>query len=224
MKVTYYVNGVDFKTMGVTVTASRGLLNSLKRKEPLKAEWPDHHGEVVDLAKPRFEAREIVLDCIITAASSTALIAATQIFTTAWSSAGTKRLLVDVNDGATGMKPLIYEVFLTEEIVISKKWRAASALASFKLSLREPEPLKMVYKLGAALINEYTASFEMTSPEPINIYWGDGTSTKDVMPVAGTPITHVYPSSIAWYNIVITGVIEDVVVVATNTTLVWAKL
>lgn len=221
MTVTYYVNGTDFNTYGVKVSGSRGLIDPLKMKSPDKVTWPDHHGECPDLAAPRYESREISLDCYIKAASSTAFILALQTFSAAWQKAGLQRLMIDVNDGSPTRKPLLYEVYLEAGLQVSKKWKEGKMIGTFTLVLREPEPVKRVYSFVASA-GSLMASMTVVSDEPVNIYWGDQSDDLNVDTDSGELI-HTY-STAGTYYIIITGVIEDITDVITDATLVWSKL
>jgi hypothetical protein len=221
MKVYYYINGVDFATFGVKVSASTGLLSSLKMKDPQKVTWPDHHGDVIDLTAPRYEAREITLDCFIKASNSTSFITAIQTFLAAWQKSGLQRLMIDVNDGDVTRKPLVYEIYLQDEFEVQKKWNPTFMIGTFSIKLREPEPVKRVYKFVAAT-GTMTVSFAVTTTEPVNLYFGDGNHSFDVVTGSGT-ISHTYATAGIYY-IIITGVIEDISAVTTAATLIWNKL
>lgn len=221
MKVYYYINGVDFVSYSVKVSASTGLLSALKMKEPVKVTWPDQHGEVVDLAAPRYEARDISLECFIKAASSTAFIIAVQTFLAAFQKAGLQRLMIDVNDDVVTRKPLVYEVFLQEEIEVKKKWNPTHMVGTFTLKLREPEPVKRVYKFVAAT-GAMTVTMTITTPDPVNIYWGDGAHVYDIITGSGNQ-SHTY-TAVGTFYIVITGVIENITNVTTTATLIWSRL
>jgi len=221
MKVYYYINGVDFVSYGVKVSGSTGLLNALKMKEPVKVTWPDQHGEVVDLTAPRYEARDIILECFIKAASSTAFILAVQTFLAAFQKAGMQRLMIDVDDSVETRKPLLYEVYLQEDFEVKKKWNATHMIGTFTLKVREPEPVKRVYKFVAA-VGAMTVNMTITTPDPVNIYWGDGTNVLDIVTASGQKsCTYTVAGT---YYIVITGVIENITNVTTNATSVWSRL
>lgn len=221
MTVNYYINGIAFTTYGVKVSGSKGLLNGLKLKEPLKVTWPDQHGEVVDLAAPRYEAREITLECFIKAASSTAFILAAQTFLAAFQKAGLQRLMIDVNDADAGKKALVYEVYMAEGLDITKKWNATLMIGTFTLTLQEPEPVKRVYFFVAAT-GAMTVTITLTTTDPINIYWGDGTFQNDVTTSTGQ-VSHTYTTAGVYY-LVLTGVIESITAVTTTATILWTRL
>lgn len=221
MKVSYYINGIDFTTYGVRVSGSKGLIDALKMKDPERITWPDHHGEAVDLAAPRYESREISLECWIRAANSTAFITAMQSFIAGFQLAGLQRLMVDVNDDSPTRKVLVYQVYLQDDISVSKRWNPAQMTGTFTLKLREPEPVKKVYSF-TAVSGTMTVTMAVTTDEPVNIYWGDGSDDLNADTSSGT-ISHTY-SAAGTYYIIITGVIEDLTSVTTTATLVWSRL
>lgn len=221
MKVNYYINGTIFTSYGVRVSQSKGFLNALKLKEPLKVSWPEQHGEVVDLAAPRYESREITLECFITAATPTAFILAVKTFIAAFQKAGLQRLMIEVEDGVVTRKPLLYEVFMYDDSEIAKKWNASKMVGTFTLKLREPEPVKCVYKFVAAT-GAMTVNVTVTTVDPVNIYWGDSTNTPDVVTASGQK-SRTFTAEGTYY-IVITGVIENITSVTTNATSVWTRL
>lgn len=221
MKVYYYINGVDFVSYGVKVSASTGLLSALKMKEPIKVTWPDQHGEVMDLVAPRYEAREITFECFIKAASSTAFILAVQAFLAAFQNTGLQRLMIDVDDSVETRKPLLYEVYLQEDFEVKKKWNPTHMVGTFTLKLREPEPVKRVYKFVAAT-GAMTVNMTITTPDPVNIYWGDSEHDYDINTASGQQ-SHTYDTAGTYY-LVLTGVIENITGVTTTATLVWTRL
>lgn len=207
--------------MGVKVSRSKGLLDPLKMKEPARVSWPDHHGETVDLAAPRYESREIALECFIQADTSTAFIVAVQTFAAAFQKAGLRRLMVQVDDAVATRKPLVYQVYMESEIEITKEWKPTKMLGTFTLKLKEPEPVKRVYSFTAATGN-MTVTMSVTTTEPVNIYWGDGTTQQNVDTASGSQ-SRTYASAGTYY-IIISGVIENITSVTTTATLVWSRL
>lgn len=222
MKVDYYINGVSFRSLGVKVSASSGLIDSLKIKEPAKASWPDQHGEVVDLAAPRYQSRAIELSCYIKADSSTAFILAVQTFVAAFQKSGLQQLRVEVDDGVVTRKPLLYLVYLADEVSITKKWSQANLVGTFTLKLIEPEPVKRIYKFVAVSPGALEVTMTVTSTEPVNVYWGDGNNDLDVT-TSSLEISNTYAAAGTYY-IVVTGVIENITGIVTTATEVWSRL
>lgn len=217
MTVNYYLNGTLFADYGVKIIQSKGILNALKMKEPVKTNWPDHHGEVIDLAAPRFEAREIVLECIIKATNSNDWIGKVRLFIGALQQAELNQIVIEIVDGATSMRPLVYMVFLQEVPDISKTWSEANMFGTFTLKLKEPEPVKRIYST-----NSTSVSLTINTTDPVNIYWGDREAEYDVTTETGE-ITHSYFREEPHY-IVITGIIDNINGVSTDATEVWNKL
>lgn len=213
MAVKYYINGVDFKTDGVGVSGSKGLLDLPKRKDVQAQQWPDLHGEVADLAKPVFDVREITLECWLAAADRGTFATLANTFLQRFAGAGTQRLMVE----ADSSKPLVYEVYAKDGVAVNKRWRNGRMSGTFSLKLREPEPVKRVVKFTSS-----SGSITLTTANPVNIYWGDGTNTQGV---AGTAVVSAknFGTSGTRYAIV-TGNIDDITAFSTTGTIVWSKL
>ena len=129
--------------------------------------------------------------------------------------------MIEVDDTVVTRKSLLYEVFLQEEIDLQKKWNATHMIGTFNLKLREPEPVKCVYKF-VAIAEALEVSIQLTTTDPINIYFGDGSSQFDVLTATGE-VNHSYASAGTYY-LVLTGVIENITAVTTTATLVWNRL
>lgn len=233
-QLAYLLDGIDFKTYGVYVSKCRGLMDGLKMKDPLKVEFDGYHGEAIDLTRPRFEAREITLECFIdSAGGKMAFVQSAQEFIAQFHAkhkaassvvnaepcaAGLHRLTVDIHP----TKPLIYEVYLPDATNIDKEWNDKRMIGTFTLSLREPEPVKRVLKHMKTSEATKRISITITTTKLVNIYWGDGTTTQDVCGTNVT-VTHDYADNGEYYA-VITGVIEEIEAFSTNAIIVWQKL
>jgi hypothetical protein len=215
--IEYYINGINFTTDGVYVSESKGIVGGLKLRKSITQEWPDYHGEVVDVAAPRYEARDITLECFIKATSKELFMTNLQTFLGRWMSAGMKRLMI-IADTA---RPLIYDIYLTQSPDVDKKWNDATMVGTFSLKLREPEPVKRIYRFTAAA-GALEVSVAVTSTKAVSIYWGDGGVNYDVVTGSGAQ-THSYAAAGTYY-ISIAGVIEDVTGVSTGATQIWSKL
>lgn len=218
MDVSYYIDGVDFKTYGVFVSSSKGLIGRPELKQPVTLNWETYHGENTDLSSRYYKSREIELDCFIPASSKGDFLSKSSAFLNSLDKAGTRRLMVvaDID------KPLLYEVYFYGEIDISKKWRDGEMVGTFTVKLKEPEPIKKVIKYTRTSEGDKTASITVTSTKMLNFYWGDGLNTFDVSGVNQT-ITHPYLTNGTFY-IVVTGNIDDITSLTTNGTVVWNKL
>ena len=234
-QLAYLLDGVDFKTYGVFVSKGKGFTDGLKMKEPLKVEFNGYHGETIDLTRPRYEAREITLDCFIdSVGGKMAFVQAMQDFLEQFRAkhtlpsgtpasaelcpAGLHRLTLDIHP----TKPLVYEVYLPDATNVDKEWNDKRMQGTFTLTLREPEPVKRVLKHMRTSEANKRISLTITTSKLVNIYWGDGTTTQDVCGTNVT-ITHDYAENGEYYA-VITGVIEEIEEFSTNAIVVWNKL
>ena len=221
MTITYKLDGVDLINYNVYISASDGLLSRPKPKENMAVNWPDYNGTVVDLTKRLYEAREIELSCFIKAESQQEFIKMCNNFLALFDKTGTRRLEVFVDYEVTP-KPLTYEVYLADEVNVSKKWNMATMVGTFKIKLMEPEPIKRVFKYTRYSDATKTASLTLTSSKLLNVYWGDGSHTFDASGTAQT-LTHNYTEDGTYY-IVITGNIDEITSLTSNGILVWNKL
>lgn len=218
--VEYYIDGVNFKEYGVYVSKSTGLAGKLANKDSLTVDWENYHGIVRDKQRPRFKERNIQLNCFIEANSRFDYIARINRFFSAFEGNGSHRLKVEY---AGISKPLCYEVVCITDSDPQKDWgryNAGVMVGTFNLKLVEDEPVKRVLRhVGAAGSG---SSITVTSTKLLNIYWGDGTHTFNVSGTNRT-IEHTY-SQAGEYEIVITGVIEDIEAFSTNEILLWENL
>ena len=235
-QLAFLLDGKDIKaTYGVCVSKVSGIADALKVKDPLKVDWDGYHGEQVDLSRPRFEARDITLECFIkTTGGKIGFMQAVKEFfeqlTTKHEGntlngangelvqSGLHRLMIDIHP----TKPLVYEVYRNDLVEVDKEWNDAKMVGTFSLRLREPEPVKRVLK--HLRTNEATKRIRitLTTQKLVNVYWGDGTTTQDVSGT-GIELTHDYQAN-GEYFAVITGVIEDITDFDTNAIVVWNKL
>ena len=207
--VEYYINGINFINYGVYVSASSGITSKLEVKERLSVDWNSYHGISIDTnSLTIFKERTINLDCFIEAFGYDDFISKCKDFISNFEQKGTQRFKIDV-----GLKPLVYEIICIDPFDISKKWDPDLMIGTFKLKLIEPEPVKRVLKS----VND--ATITLTSTKRLNIYWGDGTHTFDV--IGEKTLTHTFTSTT---EIIITGVIEDITNFSTNCEIIWNNL
>ena len=129
----YKVDGVDFKTFGVYVTASSGIQDTPTMKEPQTVDWSGSHGKVVDLENPRYNEREIVLDCFLKASGKPDFFAKVRTFLQAFQKSGLRKLQLTI-----ASEPLLYMVYQSDSVEIDKKWKQSEMFGTFKLKLIEP--------------------------------------------------------------------------------------
>ncbi|MCM1221528.1 MAG: LamG domain-containing protein [Lachnospiraceae bacterium] len=219
--VEYYIDGINFKDYGVYVSASTGIIGRLAQKEALTVDYDNYHGVVRDRKRKRYKERVINLQCFIEASSRTAFVEWVTRFFALFDGDGTHRLSIEVAGKA---KPLVYEVDLLDEADMDKKWGSYNnelMVGKFTLKLTEDEPVKKVLRHISAN-NNSKATITTTTYKLLNIYWGDGTHTFNV---GGndTTVEHTYALP-GEYDIVVTGVIEDIEKFETNAIVVWDLL
>jgi hypothetical protein len=214
MAIVTTISGNDLQaTYGIIINASRGVTDHLTRKPTIFRNWADYHGEQVNLSKPVYEPRNITFQCTLLATSETDFLTKLNNFKALFQVAGTQRLTI-----AVGSNPILYyEVYNMDGIVIDKKWRIGRAMyGSFELNLREPEPVKRVISFNGT----GNKTINISTDYPLNIYWGDGSSSKSVR----TDITHNYSTS-GDHFVIITGMIDEITSMTYTTgTLIWSKL
>lgn len=219
--VEYYVDGVNFKDYGVYVSESDGLVGRLAQKESLSVDYDNYHGIVRDRKRKRFKERTITLKCFIEASNRSAFVEWQNRFLALFDGDHTRRLTVEYDGKA---KPLVYEVDLVDEVTISKKWGSYNnelMVGTFTLKLTEDEPVKKVLRHISG-DNNSKATITISTYKLLNIYWGDGTHTFDVGGTT-TTIEHTYALP-GEYDIIVTGVIEDIEQFETNAIMVWELL
>ncbi len=219
--VEYYINGRNFKEFGVQVSDSKGIVGQLEKKEGLSVDWEDYHGKVRDKSRPRYKERTITLECFIEGVSRGEFYDRASEFMAQFDGSGTQRLKVEY-DGAA--KPLVYEVYQQKAVDVTKTWgqhNRSLMVGTFKLELVEDEPVKRVLRcIAAEAETDVTVGF--SSNKLLNIYWGDGTMTSNLSGTEQT-ITHTYTDA-GEYDIIITGVIEDITDFTTDAIVIWNKL
>ncbi len=212
----YFLNGTNFRDFGVYVSRSKGLIDGLKIKEPKEMDWDGYHGKVVDLSSPRYESREITLECFITGIDKVDTIQKANSFFRELAKAGTQRLMIDTGEG----KMLVYEVYQSGKVEINNRWASGTNVWEFTLKLIEPEPVKRVLKFVVSDPLAEQPSITLTSEKLITIFWGDGTKETASGMVTRT---HTY-SDAGTYHLVLAGVIEEITGFSTNCEVVWNNL
>lgn len=216
-QLAYSIDGVDLKDWDIYVSDSEGLLDRPKLKSPLTVSWDDYHGEVVDLDEKRLEVREITLTCFMKATGKLDFANKLNTFLDVFSRDGTQRLFVDIHP----TKPLIYEVYASDSVAISKRWNDDLMVGTFSLKLREPDPVKRIVRHQRISDSTKTLTLNFDSSRMVMIYWGDG--TQECVYGDGIELTHEYTTNGIYY-VVIAGVIEKIENFTTNGIIVWNKL
>lgn len=217
----YTIDGIDFKTFGVYVSSSSGILNRPNIKTPASIDWDDYHGESVDLNHIYYDKREITLGCFLKADSKASFIDQVRQFEEQFNGKGLHRLVIDVHP----TKPLIYMVYCKDAIEITKTWSDDLMVGTFNLKLIEPEPVKRVLKHIRSSANTATCEVQMTSTKYLNVFWGDGKVDYDVCGALGKSVVifHEYEEDGEYFP-VITGCIDEIESFDTNAIVVWEKI
>lgn len=218
--IEYFIDGQNFKEFGVYVSESDGLFGRLALKDSLQVDWDTYHGIVRDKNHPRYKEREISLKCFIEADSRTKFVQWQKLFLEQFDGAGTHRLTVQYSGTA---QPLVYEIFISDEVAISKTWGRYDEglmVGTFTLKMTEDEPVKRVLRhIGS---DNSSCTITISTTKKVNIYWGDGTHTYNVSGTNKT-VTHKYSKG-GEYDIIISGVIEDITSFSTNAIILWNLL
>ena len=121
-------------------------------------------------------------------------------------------------------RPLVYEVYQSKGVDPTKTWGHYNnelMVGTFKMELEEDEPVKRVLRHVAAQAGS-SVSFGFSSYKLLNVYWGDGTHTFGLSGQNQTA-SHSYTEA-GEYDIIITGVIEDITDFTTDAIVIWNKL
>lgn len=218
MNIQYILDGVDLLTYGIRVSKSFGITSRPKLKKRESFDWPEYHGQVVNLKNKRYDVRNIKLECFIEADNHVDYINKLNAFKAVFDKDETQRLAVVLE----GVEPLVYEVYQEDEIDPAKTWNNAKMVGTFTLSLIEPDPVKRVLKYTRTSAANKTVSITFTSAKMLNIHWGDGTRVSDVSGTAQT-VTHDYATNGIFY-IIVAGDIDAITSLTTTGNVVWNKL
>ena len=128
---------MNFKTYGVYVSKSEGLIGKPKRKAPEIYEYPDESGHIADLATATYEARKITLDCFIKAPGVVELVSNYNTFTALiLAKTAVKTLQVAI----PGMSSLYFQVYVSDLSELEKKFKDGVNVGTFRIVFIEPQP------------------------------------------------------------------------------------
>lgn len=220
-QLEYYLNGVNFREMGIRVESSNGVTDLPKLKQAASVDWPDYHGKVVDLANKRYEEREITLNCWLKASGKIDFVERVNRLFDILREDGTARLMISIHP----TKPLLYEVYAPDGIAFNKRWHDDKMIGTFSLKLKEPDPVKRVVRHQRINDASREVSIALKTDKVVNVYWGDGSVTEDVYGdfIGAKALKHTYAENGVYY-VVIAGVIEEITDFSTNSIIVWNRL
>lgn len=138
--VKYSLNGKYFKSFGVHVENSKGLLDKLKPRERQSYTWAEYHGKQLDLSAPKYEARDIVLTCWLRGDNIQSVTEQYNTFLCEFDKSGVQRLLVE----PFGYKPFVFDVIITDKSELDKEFRDGEMFGKFTLTIQEPNPIKKI--------------------------------------------------------------------------------
>ena len=210
-RIIYPVAGVDLANSGIVVSSADGLMDLPKPRGRTAQEWTDTHGQMISTGRPLYSAREIKLSCAMPCEG---------LGDFAQKATAVKELFMGGDlitlTAAIGDTLLPFLVYVDDEISFTRKWAGGKLIASFTVKLCEPEPLKRVYKATAASVK-----LTITTPTPVNVYWGDGTTQYDA---PSSTILHDYSDGKTSHIVIITGNINNLTSKMTNRNLLWSLL
>lgn len=206
-KIDYLIKGVSLRSIGVYVEQSSGWLGLPKPRAPKSEQWAEQHGSQILGRAVYYDQREITLKCFASGASVEAvgaLIERLGQLLAPEHQGGTLRLAIEA--GSTVRQ---YEVYSSDAIAPELKHRGGKVLATLSLKLIEPEPIKRVYRVAGS-----GAQGRLVSSKAVNIYWGDGTVSLDVVGVA--TLNHQYTDGKSEHLIVVSGDLRAIQSISIN--------
>ena len=139
--MAYKLDGNDiYATYGVTIEKVEGAFDWLKRKGDTGYSWEDENGEeyFVDVDDIHFEARDIVLKCVIAATSQATFISKLNTFKGVLMASGLRALILPYDPATT------YSVYYVSgsSLEMLVKWNATTLAGHFWVKLRQPNPVR----------------------------------------------------------------------------------
>lgn len=160
-EVLYNINGKYFKDFGVYVSESNGLMDKPTPKPRKSYDWAEYHGKAVDLSKPKYDEREIELQGWVEGEDWADMKQNFDNLMAEFDKEGLARLVIEYLDNA-----LVYDVYLDSNVELKKDFRKGKMIGVFKVKIKEPQPIKKVFKL---LGNSLQLSFNSEKWVDINI-------------------------------------------------------
>ena len=138
--VSYSIDGSSLEDLGINVQSATGLFSLPKLKTPQTVDWPDKNGVIVDLEKPRYQPREITLNCWSSGANGAAAVAGLTSLFGLLNTKGLHTLTVKISNSSFS-----YKVYCKDGIDTgTKRWGGGKVIVEFSVKLEEPQPSNFV--------------------------------------------------------------------------------
>ncbi|MDV3585515.1 hypothetical protein CMU68_09955 [Elizabethkingia anophelis] len=209
-KINWTINGKNFDSFGIGVSASRGFGDLLKQKDRPSYNWPGQNGKQYNLdIKPKYEERNIELDCFVIGNDWNLMEDQFRSFSSEFDKKGTQRLIVEI----FSYKPRVYDVILSDKTILNEVKKEGKSAGTFTLKLIEPSPVKRILYTESTTIQ---LSFNTPSSVIINI---DGIAQQ-----AKGDVSINRTLSAGKHYISIAGNIDEITNLNTNAQILWEKL
>ncbi|MCW0507939.1 carbohydrate binding domain-containing protein [Riemerella anatipestifer] len=160
-EVLYTLNGKYFKDFGVFISESKGLLDKPKLKSRRSYDWAEYHGKAVDLAKPKYDEREIELKGWVEGETWSQMKTNFDTLLSEFDKEGLQRLVIEYLGNA-----LVFDVYLSGGVELEKSFKEGKMVGVFTLKMKDPNPIKKVFKL---ISSDLQLSFNAQSWIDVNI-------------------------------------------------------
>jgi len=138
--VKYYVDGTDFATYGVYVTASDGVVCKPAIKDLLSDNWSFAHGTAYDLSQVHYKETSLQLRCFIEANGFSDFITKANGFLSNFADAEIHSLVVKAGTNSA-YTTRTFSVLCKDSVDIEKAWNPAKFVGTFTLKLTVPNPV-----------------------------------------------------------------------------------
>lgn len=180
-------------TYGVRVESGEGLIGKPALKSAETFDWKYLHGSTPDLANRRYQDREIKLKCWMKADSKQDMIERFNNFINYLKHDGLIFMHVtfpntsNPNQGVYGnTKGLFYLVYLQSVGEVSFKWRTDKQVLRFTLTLKEPTPVKRVWRYSNTFGSGGGLNYNIHSETEIDLYLTNGEEVIGITNGSGT--------------------------------------
>ena len=137
--VKYYVDGTDFASYGVYVTASDGVVCKPAIKDLLSDSWSFAHGTAYDLSHVYYKETSIQLKCFIEANGFSDFLTKANSFLANFADSEEHTLVVKAGTTST-YKQCSFTVLCKDSVDIEKAWNPIKFVGTFTLKLTVPHP------------------------------------------------------------------------------------